>query len=73
MAGTSKYDWPPIEGLVAFVRKHGLTEAAGKLGVPAPTLRSHFVKHGIRAEEYTAKRTLADDALREIREMLDGA
>lgn len=67
-----RHDWPPIEGLVAFTKKHGAREAARRLDVSVTTLRSHFYKHGLTAEDYTEKQALAPDALREIRELIDG-
>ena len=65
------FDWPPIDGLLAFVRTHGAPEAARRLGVRAGTLRSHLNRQGLTAADYAPADSLNDDALREIRALLD--
>ena len=64
------FDWPPIEGLLPFVRKHGAREAAQRLGVPPTTLRSHLNRCGLTAADYAPRRQLNDDALEEIRALI---
>lgn len=66
----SRIDWPPTEGLLAFTRKHGLTEAASRLGVGRSTLRSHLNEQGLTAKDYRPARTLNDDALKEIADLI---
>lgn len=68
--GKVKYDWPPIEGLVAFVRKHSAQGAAERLGVPVTTLRSHLRANGVTAEDYAPPKALNDDALRELHDLI---
>jgi hypothetical protein len=66
VAGKAKYDWPPIEGLVEYVRKHGVREASNRMGVPHATLRSHLANSGVTAEDWRTQNTIQEDALREI-------
>lgn len=70
MAGKPKYDWPPREGLIAFLSKYGVPDAARRLGVPLATLRSHMYSEGIKAEEYAPPAGLNNDALQEIANLL---
>ena len=65
----ANYDWPPLDGLVAFVQEHGATNAARRLGVPITTLRSHLHSHGLTAEDYAPRKTLNADALKEIADL----
>jgi hypothetical protein len=71
MAGQDKYDWPPIEGLIAFSQKHGVKEAAVKLGVPEATLRARFNRFRIPATVYAPPKRMNEDALEEIRALID--
>jgi hypothetical protein len=66
------YDWPELDGLVAFVQKHGITEAARRLGVHKNTLRGHLNDNGIKAADYTPAQQMNADALKEIADLLDG-
>jgi hypothetical protein len=67
VAGKAKYDWPPIEGLVEYVRKHGVREASNRMGVPHATLRSHLANSGVTAEDWRTQDTIEATALEEIR------
>jgi hypothetical protein len=67
VAGKAKYDWPPIEGLVEYVRKHGVREASNRMGVPHATLRSHLANSGVTAEDWRTQHTIEATALEEIR------
>jgi hypothetical protein len=68
--GVPKYEWPPIEGLLEFTRKHGVREAARRLGCPVTTLRSHFDKFDLKAADYSPPQGLDSDALKEIHELI---
>lgn len=70
MATRQQHDWPAIEGLLPFVRKYGISEAAERLGVAPSSLYSHLRKNGIRPEDYENKKALAADALKEIAELV---
>jgi hypothetical protein len=56
---------------VAFVKKHGVNEAATRLGVPSPTLRGHLNRAGIAAADYSPAQQMNADALKEIRELIE--
>lgn len=71
-SGVSKYEWPPAEGLVALCRKHTLSGAARKLGVPRSTLREHLIREGYGPDDWTEPKQLAPDGLRELAELLKG-
>ena len=68
----TRIDWPPTDGLLAFTRKHGLTEAATRLGVSRSTLRSRLNNEGFSAKDYQPARALNDDALKEIADLISG-
>ena len=65
----AKYEWPPIEGLVAFCQEHGAPEAARRLGVHVSTLRCHLYSHGLTAKDYAPAKSLNPDALKEIADL----
>ena len=69
MAGV-RIDWPPIDGLLPFVQKYGLKEAAERLGVSRSSLRSHLNNEGFTAKDYQPPKALNDDALQEIRDLI---
>lgn len=65
-------DWPPIEGLVAYCKKYGVSEAARKLGVSRTSLSAHLDKHNIPLEDRKPEpRTLNEDALKELHGLID--
>ena len=64
------YDWPELEGLIEFTKKYGVVEAARRLGIAPSTLRGHFNDQGLTAKDYGASKTLNDEALKEIRDLL---
>ena len=66
--GHHKYDWPPIDALVALVQKHGQTGASSLLGVPRTTLRDHLQQEGVSARQ--TPQSLNLDALKEVADLV---
>ena len=65
------YDWPELDGLVAFVKKNGVAGAARKLGVAQSTLSHHLSRNGLLPTDYSPEpKKLNQDALQEIRDLI---
>lgn len=68
-----RIDWPPTDGLVLLVQKHGQGEAARRLGVTQTSLQAHLQREGVPPEQRRKQRQpVADEALKEIRDLLNG-
>jgi hypothetical protein len=66
-----KFEWPAIEGLIAYCHQHGLYGAAERLDVSPSTLRAHMIREGCAPEDWQReKQGLREEALQEIADLI---